>query len=236
MNWDTFLDSIAEDLGTHYEDQTKPSNAVDLNMGDVTPTPEKAESMKTHLQLKKNQSVVHDAVIEVVVATQQMTSTTFVNPAKRGMPVHHIIAKMIVTIWEFDDERFFSLSFTSTDSSPTSVPSSRGQSRQVVRAATSHPSSQSGSGSNRSPSSFSSGHSSNHSSSGSSAIKSPASVSMSASPFPPMGPPSRSALSSAPSVLQKVIIMKDALLEKTDVPIVAMWKDKSIAIPNKGVY
>jgi hypothetical protein len=49
-----------------------------------------------------------------------------------------------------------------------------------------------------------------------------------------MGPPSKSALSSAPSYLQKAIMMKDALLDNTNTPILAMWKDESLTVPNKG--
>jgi PAS domain-containing protein len=57
---------------------------------------------------------------------------------------------------------------------------------------------------------------------------------LSTSPFPPLGPPTKSTISSAPSSLQKVIMMKDALLDGTETPILAMWKDESLTIPNKA--
>src|SRR6266699_1910613 len=63
---------------------------------------------------------------------------------------------------------------------------------------------------------------------------SPNAVSLSSSPFPPLGPPSRASISSTPSVLQKVIMTKDALLDKTQMPILAMWKDGSVSFPNKA--
>lgn len=54
------------------------------------------------------------------------------------------------------------------------------------------------------------------------------------SPFPPLGPPSRKPMSSSPSNLQKVSMMKDALLDGTETAIIAMWKDESLTIPNKA--
>ncbi|ESA43824.1 autoinducer 2 sensor kinase/phosphatase luxQ, variant [Neurospora crassa OR74A] len=62
---------------------------------------------------------------------------------------------------------------------------------------------------------------------------SPSAVAMSSSPFPPLGPPSHSSITSAPSMLQKITVMKDALLDKTQTPIIAMWKDGSVILPNK---
>lgn len=55
---------------------------------------------------------------------------------------------------------------------------------------------------------------------------------MSSSPFPPMGPPAKSALSSTPSILQKTLLMKDALLDNTEMAVFAMWKDGSVMYPN----
>lgn len=49
-----------------------------------------------------------------------------------------------------------------------------------------------------------------------------------------MGPPSIASRSSTPSVLQKMIRMKDALLDNTQMPILAMWKDGSVTFPNKA--
>ncbi len=49
-----------------------------------------------------------------------------------------------------------------------------------------------------------------------------------------MGPPTKSPLTGTPSILQKIIMMKDALLDNTETPILAMWKDGSVTLPNKG--
>ena len=61
---------------------------------------------------------------------------------------------------------------------------------------------------------------------------SPGAVPVTSAPFPPMGPPSVSSITAAPSILQKLIRIKDALLDNTEMPILAMWKDGSVAFPN----
>jgi hypothetical protein len=229
VTWDSFLDSLADDLGTHMNDGLHQHES-DFSEGDVTPTAERAEPSNRWSSTSKNRSTVHDAVVEVVISYENISPACFARPDQRPTG-NHAFAKMIITIWEIEDEKFFTMTFTSTDSDQTSLPSSRGTSRQVIRAAT-HNSSRSH---QSSPSSVSSGRSSNRGgSSHSSAITSPTNTSMSSSPFPPLGPPTRSTAAGAPSSLQKIIMMKDALLDNTQVPILAMWKDESLTIPNKA--
>lgn len=233
VTWETFLEKLADDAGSHKENATGRHTPED-HEGDVTPTAERTEIFLDRAYNKPN-SMVHDSVVEVVITQAGAPDLARSNKIGAGS---HTFAKMIITIWEIDDERFFTLTFTSTDSSQASLPTSRSQSRQIAKASKqghhrSLGSTSSGSGS--SPSSVASGRSSNQGgSSSSSAITSPTTASMSASPFPPMGPPSKSSFSSSPSTLQKVILMKDALLDNTQVPILAMWKDESLTIPNKA--
>ncbi|KAN0093826.1 hypothetical protein V8E51_017010 [Hyaloscypha variabilis] len=229
VTWDSFLDSLADDLGTHMNDGLHQHES-DFSEGDVTPTAERAEPSSRWSSTSKNRSTIHDAVVEVVISYENISPACFARSDQRPTG-NHAFAKMIITIWEIEDEKFFTMTFTSTDSDQTSLPSSRGTSRQVIRAAT-HNSSRSH---QSSPSSVSSGRSSNRGgSSHSSAITSPTNTSMSSSPFPPLGPPTRSTVAGAPSSLQKIIMMKDALLDNTQVPILAMWKDESLTIPNKA--
>ena len=233
VSWESFLDSLADDMGSHMDNDPHKLES-NFGQGDVTPTAERAEPLSRHPKTTKS-STVHDAVIEVILTPADIAASCFASGINKLMAGKHTFAKMIITVWEMEEEKFFTLTFTSTDNSQTSLPSSRGQSRQVTRATKHHSLGSSGSGSHSSPSSISSGRSSNHDgSSNSSAITSPTNASMSASPFPPLGPPSKSTQSSAPSSLQKVIMMKEALLDNTEVPILAMWKDESLTIPNKA--
>jgi hypothetical protein len=157
----------------------------------------------------------------------------------------HTFAKMIITVWEIEEERYFTLTFTTTSSTEDALPKSKGKPRIVTKAtyrkalkSNESSGSNSGSGTRSNPSSVSSGRSSRNASSNASAMTSPTAASMSGSPFPPYGPPSRSSTSTTTSnmrsTLQKIVLMKDRLLDNTEVPIIAMWKDGSIAIPNKA--
>jgi hypothetical protein len=230
VTWDSFLDNLADDAGAHVNDETHQPES-EFSEGDVTPTAERSEPLSRRSSTHKNRPTVHDAVVEVIISHENISPACFARADQRPTG-KHVFAKMIITVWEVDEEKFFTLTFTSTDTAQTSLPNSRGTSRQVIRAAK-HNSRRSGSQS--SPSSVSSGRSSNQGGgSNSSAITSPTNASMSSSPFPPLGPPTRATISSAPSSLQKVIMMKDALLDNTQVPILAMWKDESLTIPNRA--
>lgn len=236
VNWESFLDALIEDL-EHGEGKDSQHHDIESAEGDMTPTAERQARLSD-----RNRSMVHDAVVEVVLSSAAISSTYFATGKTRHDTVKHTFAKMIITVWELDDENYFTLTFTNTDLSQTSSSNSRVQSRSVTRTAKSSKphsltSSNSDSGSHSRPSSVSSGRSSNHgSSSNTSAITSPTSAPMSSSPFPPLGPPNRSStnLSNAPSSLQKITMMKDALLDNTDIPILAMWKDESLTVPNRA--
>lgn len=233
VSWEAFLNNLAEDANMK-PDASAGHYASENGEGDVTPTAERAELFHTRSSSSKGDMMVHDAVVEVVITQGGISASALARPGKH-MAGKQAFTKMIITIWEIDDEKFFTLTFTSTDSNQTSLPSSRAQSRQVLKASKQHSLGSTSSGSGSSPSSIASGRSSNQGgSSSSSAITSPTAASMSTSPFPPLGPPSKTPISSAPSTLQKVTMMKDALLDNTTVPILAMWKDESLTIPNKA--
>jgi len=233
VTWDSFLNSIAEDIGQQLVEDMDGSHS-EAGEGDATPTAERLEPTIAHANSHKDRSTVHDAVVEVIIA-QEKCSQVLLAAAHQSKGVNHTFAKMIITVWEIDDDSFFTLTFTNTDTNQTSLSTSR-KPRPVPRAAKNRSFGSVGSGSHSSPSSAGSGKSSlqGGSSSSSSAITSPTNASMSTSPFPPLGPPSQASHSGAPSTLQKIILMKDALMDTTSVPILAMWKDESLTIPNKA--
>lgn len=236
VSWESLLDGFAEQLGSNKDEMRTETPGFEYGEGDATPTAEKSEAVSRRPSLNRQQSVVHDSVMEVVIA--QGSSNVFASRRKLANS-WYISAKMIITIWEMGEERFFSLTFTSTDAANggLSVSNTKAKPRQVHRVQNPNSSNgHSGSGTHSSPSSISSGHSSkNGGSSNSSAITSPTALSLSASPFPPLGPPARNASAGKPSHLQKIITMKDALLDNTEIPILAMWKDESLTIPNRGI-
>ncbi|KAF7919731.1 hypothetical protein BELL_1229g00010 [Botrytis elliptica] len=240
VTWDLFLDSLGDEINVHANAQETVSSECE---GDVTPTAERADPQNRFAtNAEKKTSMVHDAVVEVVITAGSITASTFAGRTAKKMADRHSYAKMIISIFEIEDEKYFLLTFTSTETNQSGLPSPKRSSRKIhnpkFKIGSSNGSKSSSTLSRSNPSSASSEHGSNHDSnqgsSGSSAITSPTNAPMSSSPFPPLGPPSRVNKSGAPSILQKVIVLKDALLDNTEVPILAMWKDESLTIPNKA--
>ncbi|KAG9232421.1 hypothetical protein BJ875DRAFT_79625 [Amylocarpus encephaloides] len=234
VTWESFFGSLESDLISPPASESA-NNTMEDGEGDQTPTTaERAEPMSRKSTDSKTESAVNDAVVEVVITHSNVTAAALSRPFTMSAAMH-TFAKMIITVWEIEGEKFFTLSFTSTESTQTTLPISHKHSKQVPRVARQHTIGSISSGSRSSPSSVSSGRSSNQgSSSNSSAITSPTNAPMSGSPFPPFGPPSRSSTASAPSTLQKISTMKEALLDTTEVAILAMWKDGSLTIPNRA--
>ena len=134
----------------------------------------------------------------------------------------------IVSSWEVAAERFYTLTFTNTDNKQSSLPQQQSRSVAVPIALSSKSSSQ------NSPTTGPSGPPSSHSATAPAAVTTASIANLSRTPFPPLGSPSSSVSSNVPSILQKAILLKDALLDSSDIPIVAMWADKSLTIPNKA--
>lgn len=221
--WETFLDSIADEMGPAH---LQPANFQQQNSqgsqpeGDMTPIAESTAD---------NKSPGHSpqAAVEVVISRRDrnkpVTEPQIINRASENQA----FAKMIISVWDISEQQtYFTLTFTNTES--TSSVSSRKKAvarpsalesadRKTIFTASKPPSAASSHGSSSSPSYH----------------VSPGTVSLSSSPFPPMGPPfQHKSLQNAPSMLQKTMILKDALLDNTEMPILAMWKDGTVAFPN----
>lgn len=227
ITWESFLDSLLHDVAVRppvLETQKAPSSQA--GPGDATPTGDTTPNFNSEPHGNSLSTYSQGAVIEVVISRKGMGKTTFDNRYKGKTSEYQAFAKMIVTVWELEDNQtFFTLTFTNTNSFPTSPPSTKKSVAKpsVLEAAdkrtiaVSTPSSVASSRDSSSPS-----------------FHSPGIVTMSSSPFPPLGPPSLASHSSTPSLLQKLILMKDALLDNTQMPILAMWKDGSVTFPNKA--
>lgn len=226
VTWEAFFDTLVQELGARppASDQ-RPSSRSD-GAGDATPTignppsPGKMRGSGTR--------PTQDAIIEVVISRKGLHKTTFDSRYKSKESEYQAFAKMIITVWEVEDRQvYFTLTFTSTQSTPsTPINNKKSIAKPSVLEAAERKSI-----TNSTPSSVASSRDSN-----SPALNTPSVLTMSSSPFPPMGPPSIAAHthSSSPSVLQKIIRMKDALLDNTQMPILAMWKDGSVTFPNKA--
>ncbi|KAL7793230.1 hypothetical protein V8C37DRAFT_107224 [Trichoderma ceciliae] len=229
VTWEAFLDTLVAEVGVRppaSDQQRRPSHT---GGGDATPTATAALSQVTcNEQAKPIERPTQDATVEVIITRKDIAKTTFHSRYRSKELEYHAFAKMIITIWEIEDRQtFFTLTFTNALSTPAMPFSGR---RAVARSSileaaekksitTSNPSSVASSRDSSSP-----------------LFYSPSAIAMSSSPFPPMGPPTIAShtRSGTPSVLQKIIRMKDALIDSSQMPVVAMWKDGSVTFPNKA--
>lgn len=231
ITWETFFDTLVHEIGARPPASQQSPPTATAGAGDATPTingppsPTKRRNTPT--------KPTQDAIIEVVISRKGLNKTTFDSRYKSKESEFHAFAKMIVTVWEVEDKQlYFTLTFTSTQSPPsTPVNNKKSVAKSSVLEAAERKSI-----ANSNPSSVASSRDSSSPALNTPALNTPSVLTMSSSPFPPMGPPSIAAHShsSTPSVLQKIIRMKDALLDNTQMPILAMWKDGSVTLPNKA--
>jgi PAS domain S-box-containing protein len=228
VTWEVFLDTLVTEVGVRQQASNQQRRPSHFGGGETTPTPATLSQVGEKEHAKPIERPTQDATVEVIITRKDIAKTTFSSRYKSKEAEYHAFAKMIITIWEIEDKQiFFTLTFTNAQSGPAMPVSSR---RAIARSSTleavekkSIPTS--------SPASVASSRDSC-----SPLFYSPGVITMSSSPFPPMGPPTIASHthSSTPSVLQKLIRMKDALIDSTQMPVVAMWKDGSVTFPNKA--
>lgn len=219
VTWDAFLDNLVGEMGV----RAAPSDPAQPG-GDATPTTTAVPPLMH--QRKPSSRPTQDAVVEVVISRKDIGKTNFDSRYRPKDSEHQAFAKMIISIWEIEDKQtFYTLTFTSTQSTTSPlVPAKKSIARQTLLDAAERKSI-----SSSNPPSVASSRDSS-----SPAFHSPTAITLSSSPFPPMGPPSAASQSGTPSVLQKMIRMKDALLDNTKMATLAMWKDGSVTFPNKA--
>lgn len=221
--WDTFLDSVVNEVGmSHSKPSDSEQKELQGHFGDATPTADGTEDKRSPAHPGQSQQTV----IEVVVSRHDMQKSIFIprKPTTRSSD-NQMHAKMIISVWEMNNHQtYFTLTFTNTES----VSPEGSKKRTVARPGSLEAAERKTIPITSNPGSVTSSHGS---SSSPSYRVSPSSVSLSSSPFPPLGPPFKS-LQSTPSVLQKMMIIKDSLLDNTETPIIAMWKDCTVAYPN----
>lgn len=175
-----------------------------------------------------HKTVVHDVAVNVVISPTRENSgkETSHQPLQSDPMNKQIHATMIISVWNLEATQYFTLTFTSANSAATCVgatPASRTVSRTTSGSTSASP----GSVSSPSPSGRRS-HSTCSPDPSTPAITHPAQ-------FPPNGPASRNAPTSAPSSLQKSTQLKDAILNSMCIPAYAVWKDMSFGIPNRAL-
>ncbi|KAI0126916.1 ethylene receptor [Xylariales sp. AK1849] len=234
VSWEDLLDSIVVDGETEQANEAAQRTSINLDAaGDATPTTpdpgaitDGGSTRADSRGLAPSETVTAsksstNSVIEVIISSKAYKPTALNQNVDK-----HILAKMIITVFEVDEHQtYFTLTFTNTETPAASVPTKRSFPRS---SSTALEVAERKTISNSNPPSVGSSRESNSPS----FRMSPHSVSLSSTPFPPMGPPSRSSMSSTPSLFQKMTTIKDALLDNTEMPILAMWKDGSAPVMN----
>ncbi|KAH9893074.1 hypothetical protein F4778DRAFT_309004 [Xylariomycetidae sp. FL2044] len=218
ISWDNFLDELVGEMGARQVSENAiPEVAV--SAGEPTPDPDALKVPRPAPGATASSSAV-----DVVVMSKKYKHGS--TPKMRRSETQ-TLAKMIINIFEIENHQtYFTLSFTHTDSTPPPIPESR---ISLARPSTLEAAERKSIRNSNPPSKGSS-----HDSNSPSFRITPSSVSVSPGPFPPMGPPSRLPQSSTPSTFHKMSIMKDALLDNTEMPILAMWKDGSAPVWNRA--
>ncbi|KAL8988517.1 MAG: hypothetical protein Q9169_008542 [Polycauliona sp. 2 TL-2023] len=233
VSWDKFLNGLADELDLDEPAADAPTeketdgHVREQSNGDSEASGESTMSMKSQPSSKvRSRALVHDAVVNVVLASQYIADGN-VKSQKSSHSDDQIRAKMIISIWTLDGQRYFTLTFTHASHSPT--PSVRSHSRTVSKASTHGKLSPSAPPSPNTP-----GSCPNCGSTPSSALASPTGGTLSIAPFPPPSAPEKADLTNSPAVLKKISRMKDAIMNAVDIPVFALWKDESLSYPNKA--
>ncbi|KAI4205637.1 MAG: hypothetical protein LQ346_001421 [Caloplaca aetnensis] len=237
VSWDKFLDTLAEEMNLEEDESADDARHAHLTeeqgTGEVVNgNPTLAATRSQASSKVRSRALVHDAVVNVVISSQYITkgniktSRSFRSPTSEAQTR----AKMIISIWTLEGQRFFTLSFTHFSNAPT--PAVRSHTRALSKASsqgTLSPSAQSSPSSPTTP-----GMCPSCGSTPSSAVASPLGAPLSISPFPPLGAPGISDIATPPAVLKKIARMKDAIMNVVDTPVFTMWKDESLGFPNKA--
>ena len=245
VSWEKFLDELADEMDTNAPQAKENMAHKGQESAKREVTTVAVASSKHHNSASvragkkqpssriRSRALVHDAVVNVVLNSQYINAgsrSSSRSPASSNSDTH-TDAKMIISIWTMDDQRYFTLTFTST--SNVLMPSTRSHHPRAISRSSTH-----GTLSPPSLSTPSSPTSPNYCSSCGSTqgtnLTTPTGIPLSVSPFPPLGAPGKSHVALSPAVLQKTSRMKDAIINAMEIPVLAMWKDESLAIPNKA--
>lgn len=230
--WEDFLDTILDDAinaqqapppppRSRFEDgDVTPRASMSSKSGPITSPPRAAPLPST----SSSRTTVHDIAVDVVFSPNRHPENGLPRVTKAGKgsrETGHIEATMIISVWSFDGEQYYTLTFTAAQS--ISLAGVRKDHRSVAKTQKNYAS---GMGSGSSSSSSSRRH---HSSNA---------VSPNIYPVPllPNGPASQTSLASASTLLSRANKMKDAILNAVPLPTYAMWKDESFGIPNRAAF
>ena len=228
VEWGHLLDQMAGE--TIHRDGGEPRKDDDRNES-LKPVAEgqSQDNVPAHTEPRlSSETMAIDVIISRSGAKRVIPNDQHAHPT---LSVFRSQAKMVISVFKAErNQLHFALTFTPSDSAQPSWSNfnkSYSRTTAVLRRTGSSSSKSPSVGSNRERGAYGSpayplGHSSVSASSDSSNLT----AALSNKPL----------FSSTPSFLQKIETMKDALLDNIETPILAMWKDGSVSLPNKGKH
>ncbi|MCJ1479055.1 hypothetical protein MMC13_007739 [Lambiella insularis] len=253
VSWDKFLDDLVEKIEGSVPDKADaeqklaiPRTQTTTPISTPSPYPKRPPGFPTQPRFARNMShdPTHSTSVDVVLTSQYIETSTesSARSQKSSIADGQVQAKMSISMWKLESQRYFTLSFIATPDNLSSPTVSHFKRRSHTP--TSAP---------MSPTSYGSPSSLDESAScpncGAFALSLPKGESGARIIFPLTSQqgtttllPSETSLGGivstsggiTPSVLQKTWRMKDAILDAMEIPIFAMWKDESLTFPNKA--
>jgi len=231
VGWEKFLDSLAQEVDRDTVDElsTQERDSAPTQDGSKTsagPTDSgtgiSSDTLLVSRHRKRNRAATVDTVLDVVLSTELgSVPTEFSTRAQK-----QIRARLIISIWKLQGEKHFTLSFTII-SHDTTLPTNTNSS-SLSGSPTSAPPSSSSDTNPASPNVHGKANT------GPSRVEFPSGKLLTLIPFSPLSAPTGAEVAGTPSVLLKTTRMKDAILNTMEIPVCAMWKDQSLAFPNKA--
>ena len=211
------------DNNTSHTQQSFPEKSTLSGLDDSFRTPGSPRTTRRLPSSKvRHRSLVHDAVISVVLSTQGLFAEWEIPNNAHRSPALEVQANMIISIWTMENERYYNCTFTSATTTPLSPMRTHARALSGTPSQFGvHSSTQSSSSSPISPAP-------------SPAFTSPNGVPLSVSPFPPLAPPPKTHTANASLDLHKLGRMKDAIIDAMEVPVMVMWHDESLLVQNKA--
>lgn len=212
VDWNKFLDNLADGLQSPQGAEPSAKELLPgMHSGESTPTSSR-DSDTDRSPLWNRTQKRPDTVVDVVLSPQSNHPQHRNKNKARGGRVQ-ATCRMIISVWALDNQRFFTLTFTSLSTRSSHKP--RAAPGQPVHRTSSTSTQSSRSSHSYAPSS----------STATSQVTSPPEPANGAA-FPP------TASSSTVTDFHKVLKMKNAMLSATDIPLIAMWRDESVVYPN----
>ncbi|KAJ9643273.1 hypothetical protein H2204_002169 [Knufia peltigerae] len=226
VSWEKFLDNLAGGLEAMGRHKSSPGELLPgVQKRDDTPTgspsARRAQS-PVRSRTKKRQDTVVDVTISSPKSAQHHRRHSEKANQSRRQNVR-ATCRMIISIWSLEGQQFFTLTFTSLPSSHHHQYRKHHAPAESIHRKPS---------SNSTQSSQSSQSQTPNSSESTSNVNTPSENSSTGMTFPPNSAPTQCAPSSTLTDFQKVLKMKNAMLNAVEMPLIAMWKDESVVFPN----